>query len=81
MFVTMLKEILETNLLKKSQSPYRVNMFVTGIGIKLCTTLSKSQSPYRVNMFVTLFTQKIYQLIGRVSIPLSGQYVCNFTIS
>ncbi len=35
----------------------------------------KSQSPYRVGMFV--ICRKRYESFGKVSIPLSGRYVCN----
>ena len=37
----------------------------------------KSQSPYRVNMFVTISRRAFKDDNHLVSIPLSGQYVCN----
>ena len=62
----------------KSQSPYRVNMFVT-TGLRPCIqNVQMSQSPYRVNMFVTKIPYKSTDSsCNCVSIPLSGQYVCN----
>ena len=59
-----------------SQSPYRVNMFVIGMSHSRATWLWLSQSPYRVNMFV-IQDENQDENQDEVSIPLSGQYVCN----
>ena len=76
MFVIHENKAMGSTMLS-SQSPYRVNMFVMVIqNAKKAKMIMESQSPYRVNMFVIKDDTKTDD-DTKVSIPLSGQYVCN----
>ena len=47
-------------------------------GMLLGKVIKGSQSPQRVNMFVTKSRAKKEVKVVKVSIPSTGQYVCNY---
>ena len=64
----------------ESQSPYRVNMFVTREyekGKKECM----SQSPYRVNMFVTNYIKKVRGMLLKSQSPYRVSWLKIYEIS
>ena len=64
-----------------SQSPYRVNMFVTDIMIENIEYMTEIVSiPLSGQYVCNRMTEKMERVLVnfKVSIPLSGQYVCNF---
>ena len=65
----------------ESQSPYRVNWFVILYEMyDEIADINLSQSPYRVNWFVILKMSISWLKDENVSIPLSGQLVCNLIL-
>ena len=78
-YVCNFLRVQKNTLKKKSQSPYRVNMFVTQTVMK-AWIIKKSQSPYRVNMFVTILRNetvnyKVSQSPYRVNMFVTANFV------